>query len=223
LKNKFLNLLSYFKDVSLETSQSQYNPHLEVLLVESRHQLVTKDAIYSFDDKYENFYRTFKAINWEKLNAKNVLVLGLGLGSVIYMLEKKLNLHFKYTCLEIDPEIVRLAQKYTLDYIESQVEIYNTDAYNYVNINESKFDLILMDIFQSSIIPHKFQSPEFLDKLKTSLTDGGLLLYNRMNINEADKFDNTLFNESFHQAFPNGKILTVKDNIVLVSNRNYLL
>ena len=100
--------LSYVKEISLEQTYSVYNPHLEVLLVEGRHQLVTEDAIYSFDDKYINFDEAFKRINWQKIKGKRVLVLGLGLGSVILLLEKKYGLDLDYTAVEIDPEICRL-------------------------------------------------------------------------------------------------------------------
>ena len=44
--------LSYFKEVTLEETGSEYNEVLEVLLVQGRHQLATEDAIYSYDDKY---------------------------------------------------------------------------------------------------------------------------------------------------------------------------
>jgi len=87
VRSTWQKILSYFIDLSLEKSSSPYNPYLEVLLVKGRNQLITKNAIYSFDDKYENFYTSFNKIAWQKLKAKNALILGLGLGSVIYMLE----------------------------------------------------------------------------------------------------------------------------------------
>ena len=65
--------LSYFTDVSLEQTSSQFNAFLEVLLVNGRHQLVTEGAVYYFDDKYENFNFIFKKINWKKKNGNNNL------------------------------------------------------------------------------------------------------------------------------------------------------
>ncbi|MBT8234390.1 MAG: hypothetical protein HKO66_08515 [Saprospiraceae bacterium] len=214
--------LSYFKDVSLEQTSSNYNPHLEVLLVDGRHQLITKDAIYSFDDKYDNFYRSLKKINWELLTGKKVLVLGLGLGSVIYILEKKLNRIFEYTAVEIDEEIVRLAQKYTLNHLQSYVEVMVVDAAQYLRINNETYDLILMDIFQSAVIPEKFQDDVFLSTLKSKLNDNGLLLYNRMYANKSDLNENELFESQFSEIFPNNTVLSIKDNLVYFSDKKYL-
>ena len=216
-------ILSYFIDISLEKSNSAYNPYLEVLLVKGRNQLITKNAIYSFDDKYKNFYDSFKRIDWDKLNVKNVLILGLGLGSVIYMLEKKFNKNFKYTCVEIDPEIIRLAQKYTFNNLKSNTEIYQADAESFVRLNSQKYDLILMDVFQNAKIPQKFDNIEFIEELKTKLSSNALLLYNRMNINQEDNILNTNFAKNFKSVFPEYIDLEVLDNLVFFSRKDIVL
>ena len=220
--NKFKKLLSYFKDVSLEQTYSEFNPHLEVLLVNGRHQLITEDAIYSFEDKYDNFYESFKKVNWPSFHPQRVLVLGLGLGSVIYILEKKFNLKFEYTAVEIDAEIVRMAHKYTLSQLDSYVEVMLVDAMDYLNITSDKYDMILMDIFQSAEIPVKFQSIDFLQVLQSRLNSEGLLMYNRMNVNSKDKNSNTRFEEEFGNVFENYQIIPVKDNLMFVSDRKFL-
>lgn len=215
--------LSYLKDISLEKSSSEFNPHLEVLLVNGRHQLVTKDAIYSFDDKYINFYESFLKINWDKFKCKKVLVLGLGLGSVIYMLEKNLKKSFEYTAVEIDHEIVRLAEKYTLSKLNSYVETIVTDASHYIQLAQNKYDLILMDVFQSSEIPKEFQSDTFLDSLKQTLSQDGLLIYNRMNISDTDKSLNTAFSTKFEQHFSQYRQYQIINNMIYFSNSKFLL
>jgi len=220
--NKFQKLLSYLKDISLEETYSEFNPYLEVLLVNGRHQLITKDAIYSFDDKYDNFHESFNKINWEIYQPKKVLVLGLGLGSVIYILEKKFNQLLEYTAVEIDAEIVRMANKYTLKNLKSYVEVMLVDAENYLNITYNKYDLILMDIFQSAEIPTKFQNSEFIKQLSTRLTKNGLLLYNRMNANQKDIENNKTFDKHFSAIFPKYHSISIKDNLMYVSDQKYL-
>ncbi|NBU52453.1 MAG: hypothetical protein EBS24_07505, partial [Chitinophagia bacterium] len=186
MRSTWQKILSYFIDLSLEKSSSPYNPYLEVLLVKGRNQLITKNAIYSFDDKYENFYTSFNKIAWQKLKAKNALILGLGLGSVIYMLENNFKKKFSYDCVEIDPEIIRLAEKYSLNKIKSPVQTFQTDAHSYVNISSQQYDLILMDVFQSAKVPGKFETIDFLNALKSILNSNGVILYNRMNISHSD-------------------------------------
>lgn len=223
MKHPFLQtLLSYFKDISLEKSQSPYNPYLEVLLVQGRHQLITSDAIYSFDDKYINFYSAFKKLNWHNAEVKDVLVLGLGLGSVVLMLEKNFGFNFNYTSIEIDPEICKLAQKYTLAELDSYVEVVCADAMSFLDVNEEKYDLIIMDIFQSALIPQKFQSVEYLKLLQSKLNVNGILLYNRMNISERDDRENQTFRNRFKNIFPQGKELKVSDNLIFINDRQYI-
>lgn len=215
--------LSYVKEISLEQTYSVYNPHLEVLLVEGRHQLVTEDAIYSFDDKYINFDEAFKRINWQKIKGKRVLVLGLGLGSVILLLEKKYGLDLDYTAVEIDPEICRLCNKYTLANLKSPVEILPTEAMQFLNTRNEQYDLIIMDIFQSGDIPLRFQSETYLNLLKAKLEPQGLLLYNRMNINENHKRENKNFLPLMTQIFPQSTHIEIKDNIICVNDSQHLV
>lgn len=222
MATKIKKLLSYVKDISLEETFSEFNPHLEVLLVNGRHQLITKDAIYSYDDKYDNFYKSFKQINWSIFKPKKVLVLGLGLGSVIYILEKKFDFIFDYIAVEIDSEIVRMAHKYTLKHLKSYVEVMLVDAENYLNITTENYDLILMDIFQSSEIPEKFQNTAFLSKLSSRLNANGLLFYNRMNATDSDKASNIQFDADFKDIFPNCTSIPIKDNLMYLSEQKYL-
>jgi len=220
--NRFQKIISYIKDVSLEETFSEFNPHLEVLLVNGRHQLITKDAIYSYDDKYDNFYDSFKKVNWDKFKPQKVLVLGLGLGSVIYILEKKFKLIFDYTAIEIDYEIVRMAHKYTLKNLKSYVEVMLVDAETYLNITSENYDLILMDIFQSAEIPSKFQNIDFLKQLSSRINPDGMLFYNRMNASESDKDCNKEFDSNFKRIFPNYESIKIKDNLMFVSEQKYL-
>ena len=81
--------LSYLTPIRLEESASEYNPELTVMLDRGRLQLLSGNAIYSWDDLYHNFTRAFTQLQPENLGYQDVLLLGLGLGSVPYILEKK--------------------------------------------------------------------------------------------------------------------------------------
>ena len=83
-------ILSYFFEFHIESAPSEINPHLYVSLNRGRYQLSTANAIYSFEDLYDNFFDAFKKVNLDQYPIKNVLVLGLGLGSIPLMLEKNL-------------------------------------------------------------------------------------------------------------------------------------
>ena len=59
-----------------------------------------------------------------------------------------------------------------------------------------------------------------MEKVKYMLANEGVLLYNRLNLNENNFMDTQLFNnEVFQKTFPESKEIFVKTNIIL-SNRN---
>ncbi|MEL7021873.1 MAG: hypothetical protein AAGK47_09700, partial [Bacteroidota bacterium] len=94
--------LSYLTEIHIESAPSEINPHLYVSLRRGRYQLCTANAIYSYEDLYSNFYKAFEQVNLHKIKGDRVLILGYGMGSIPYILEKKMNYDFNYTAIEID-------------------------------------------------------------------------------------------------------------------------
>ena len=82
----------------------------------------------------------------------------------------------------------------------------------------TKYDMIIMDIFQSALIPEKFQTQEFIDVLNTRLHDKGILLFNRMAISDRDERENKQFRKLFKTNYPEMAELKIKDNLVFVNN-----
>jgi spermidine synthase len=188
-----------------------------------RYQLSTAHAVYSFGDLYSNFAQTFKQCKLEDLPGKEVLVLGLGLGSIPYMLEKKLGLDLHYTAVEIDEVIIDLAYRYTLAELDSPIEIICTDAEIFVSSTYQRYDLICMDVFLDDQIPGPFQQVEFLEQLQRLLAPGGLLLFNVLALRKTDrKQAERFFAQVFMPVFPQSTFVEVEYNWVLVNERRWL-
>jgi len=216
-------IISYVKDVLIESTFSEYNEVLEVYLSNGRYQLCTEGAIYSYEDKYINFTEIFKKINWNLLNIEKVLVLGLGLASVPQMLEQVFDKKFEYHAVEIDEEIIRLADKYILDELDSPIQIFEMDAEIFVEITSEKYDMIVVDIFDDASVPPKFETKTFLKKTKNLLKPNGVLLYNRLNTNPETLRHTLQFNSDvFVEVFPKSTPFYIKDNIVLCSDKEVL-
>lgn len=215
--------LSYIVEIHLESAASSYNPHLYVSMRLGRFQLSTAHAVYSFADLYVNFAKAFAQCKLEDLPGKDALVLGLGLGSIPYILEKKMGLDFHITVVEIDEVIIDLAYRYTLSELKSPIDLICTDAEIFVASTYQKFDLICMDVFLDDQIPGPFQQVEFLEQLQDLLNPGGLLLFNvlalrKMDLKKAGKF----FSEVFKQVFPQATFVEVESNWVLVNEQSML-
>ena len=212
------HLISYFKDVHIESAQSIFNDELDVLLVKGEYQLVTPEAIYSYGTKYDNYFQAFKKIKIKNISIDNVLVLGLGLGSIPYMLEKYFKCIYSYTAVEIDEAIIYLASKYVLDGLESDVTTMCTNALTYVEIDTRQYDLIAMDVFISDYIPEEFETLDYLQKLAKRLSPNGIILFNRLYHFEKDKKKtDQYFKDVFLKVFPKGSFVEINGNKVLTN------
>ncbi|MBK7409305.1 MAG: hypothetical protein IPL49_07235 [Saprospirales bacterium] len=210
--------LSYFVEWHVESAPSSINPHLYVSLSRGRYQLSTARAIYSFGDLYENFTRSFRRMKTEDLQVENVLLLGLGLGSVPFMLERVFQKNFHYTAVEIDESVIYLANKYVLSSLQSPVEVVCTDALAYVQQCTQTYDLIAMDIFLEDVIPGEFESVEYLRQLASLLTPHGVLLFNRLSRTPEDlRRTQTYYRQIFRRVFPASTYLDVSGNWMLVN------
>lgn len=209
-------------DIRLESTSSDYNEELHVILSRGRHQLCTANAIYSFDDLYDNYRRAFKLLKVQQRKVDNILILGLGLGSIPSMLKKKFGLTPHFTAVEIDDEVIYLAQKYVLDDLGANMQIVCADAHSFVLQSTETYDLICMDVFIDDVVPSKFEQQKFLSALNQALGENGILLYNRLSRTREDKTTTkAFFDQAFKSVFTEGEYLDVKGNWML-TNKNWL-
>ncbi|MBP7184508.1 MAG: fused MFS/spermidine synthase [Saprospiraceae bacterium] len=215
--------LSYLFPFSLEVLQSEVSGTLEVCLNKGRLMLCAENAIYSYGDLYYNFTKIFLDFKFEQLQGKRVLVLGLGLGSIPFMLEKIFHQDLDYTMVEIDEDVIYLAEKYVLHELESSIQIIQADALVFTAVSKQKFDLICVDIFKDAAIPEEFQTVEFLQNLALMLNRDGVLLYNTLANDDTHlQLSEQYYNDVFHKTFLDSTSIKVANNLMLVSNKNYL-
>jgi SAM-dependent methyltransferase len=210
--------LSYLIEMHIESAPSPTNPHLYVSLKRGRYQLSTARAIYSYGDLYDNFNKTFQAIRLDKWPVENVLLLGLGLGSIPFMLERNFHKNYQYTAVEIDEAVAYLAHKYVLSGLQSPIETVCANALDYVDQCRETFDLIAMDIFLEDHIPDEFETEDFLRQLAGLLSPNGILLYNRLSRTKED-LDRTrvFYRDVFSVVFPNAAYVDAGGNWVLIN------
>ena len=217
---------SYLRPLTLETTSSALNPLLEVQLSRGRYMLCTENAVYSYSDLYDNFSDTFAALNIGdyKIGARKIeeiLVLGLGLGSIPEMLERVFKQKYYYTCIEADEEVIVLAEKYVLKHLKSGMDIVYADAGEWVWITEQTFDVICVDIFVDDSTPSDFQTLDFVEQCASLLNEGGFLVYNCLAYNVSDTkkaqiFYDNVFSKVFEKPLFSNEILKLRCNWMLV-------
>lgn len=187
------------------------------MLNRGRFQLLSGNAVYSWDDLYRNFSYAFGQINLAQRNYHDVLILGLGLGSVPFILERTYKRDYRYVAVEWDETVAELAYRYTLSRLKSPVEVITADAEMFVQICEEQFDLIIVDIFEDDLVPPQFEDPDFLRDCDELLLPGGMLLFNRLHgehkdIVSAERF----YNHTFTKVFPNARYIDTQGNWIMV-------
>ncbi len=217
-------LLSYATPLTLETSQSDYNPLLRVALKRGQYQLLSANAIYSYGAMYDNFVKAFQRIDIKNRTVEDVLILGFGLGSIPYMLEKVFDRKYYYTAVEIDAEVLHLANKYVVPDLDSSINFIVSDAQSFVAVCEEQFQLICMDVFLDDKVPEELQEEDFLEDVKRLLAPGGILLYNKLAYREPDKKEALHFLETrFSTVFPKAGFMDVDGNFILVNDQAFII
>lgn len=208
--------LSHVAPLTIEETGSEYNPELTVRLDKGRIQLLSGNAIYSWEDLYHNFARALETVDPVKRNPKKILLLGLGLGSVPYLLEKTYGLRCHYVSVDWDEAVAELAEKYTLSQLSSTTEVVIADATVFVAVCEETFDWIVVDIFEDNTTPESVEDEDFLSDCRALLRPGGLLLFNRLYHSDRDKIlTERFYEEKFKKTFPEGWKIDTKGNWIL--------
>lgn len=212
--------LSYFTEVHIESVDSDLNPGLHLCLSQGRYQLCVENAIYSYEDKYDNFRDTFSQIDLSEYYGKKILILGFGMGSIPILLEKDPKFHAEFSCVEYDESVIYLFQKYLAEKVRSRMEFFVTDAKRFIEVNAEKYDMIAMDVFIEDRIPAAFKEVEFIELLRDSLSENGLLIWNHLYHYEKDRtMADEFFEDKFLKTFPNGSFFRTQGNKMLLNKK----
>ena len=217
--NFAIQFLSYIFPIRLEKSITKSNLQLFLMLNKGRLQLGTKDAIYSWEDLYYPFQIAFDK-NFEKIkDAKSCLIIGLGMGSIVSILNKKMNLKsIQFTGIEKEEPIVNWVKKYEQLIADCSINIIHNDAENITMIKNQKFDLIAIDVFQNRSVPAFIQSRKYLSVCSQMLNDSGVLFLNII-VQDAEKLTNENFEINFKSIFIKHQIIYLKANQVWIGEK----
>jgi spermidine synthase len=134
------------------------------------------------------------------------------------MLEKKY--HQKISCVgvEIDAEIIRLAEKYVLPDLECPIELFCCDAGDFMTQCHTTFDVICVDLFLDALVPPQFEETTFLKMVQKALAPEGILIYNKLAYSDQDKAAAaTFFDTKFKEVFPSAMLFDAVGNYMLLN------
>lgn len=115
----------------------------------------------------------------DNYNFSDIGIIGLGTGAMNCMFENK-NIDF----FEIDQEIINIAKNHFsyLDICKNKQNFLLGDARIKIkNINDNKYDIIVIDAFSSDAIPVHLITEEAISLYRNKLKDNGLLVFHISN------------------------------------------
>ena len=159
----------------------------------------SKNTNYSYGSLQRILRRGLQSIGFKNIKDSNsILVLGIAGGSVIKTLVNEIDFKGEITGVEIDPEIISLANKYfKLNEIQN-LTIIIEDANQFVQKTNQSFELIIIDIFQDNSMPEFLFETVFIKNTKSLLIPGGYLLFNTMIHTKSDQERNKLYHNHFN-------------------------
>jgi spermidine synthase len=128
----------------LEERESKYNGHLKVVKTLGMGTYIQAGGLTQSGGIVETIWKsTLKQI---KDTCENILILGLGGGTLAKLLRKKYP-KAKITGVEIDPIMIELGKKY-LDLDKYNIDIKIQDAFIFLKNNKNKkYDLLIVDTY----------------------------------------------------------------------------
>lgn len=195
--NSFQKYWSYFFRLIVEKQKSKFNEQLIVAIQDGKYVLNTKNANYSFASLHRVFQKVFHKIDITNQPFKNILLLGVGAGSIPAIIYNELKLNPIIDGVEIDEKVIDLGNKYFELNSFTNLNVIVDDATDFVKKTDKKYDLIIVDLFNGINVPTEFLTLHFFWQLKELLNiKGGLLLnfvaYNHETKTKAKVIENEL-------------------------------
>ncbi|MGK4567899.1 spermidine synthase [Flavobacterium sp. 3HN19-14] len=186
--------LSYLIPITVFEKKSEWSKNIEVTWNNGELVMDSKNTNYSYGSLQRILRKGLKKIGYDRIIAmENILVLGVAGGSVIKTITSEINYKGRITGVDIDENVIAIANKYfALDKIPN-LEIVIDDAFEFVLKTKEKYDLIIIDIFQDTTMPNFLFESFFVRRIGFLLAENGVAMFNTMLLNQEDNIRNQHF------------------------------
>lgn len=193
---------SYFIPINILKKNSAVSKSLEVTWNNGQLVLDSKNTNYSYGSLQRILKKGLKYIGYERIKKfEHILILGVAGGSVIKTLVDEVKFKGKMTGVELDKEVVEIANTYfKLNQIKN-LELIIDDAFEFVLKTKLQYDLIIIDIFQDTTMPNFLFEDFFVNRVNFLLNPEGFILFNTMVISEKDRIRNLDYKKKFDSNY----------------------
>jgi SAM-dependent methyltransferase len=145
------------------------------------------------------FLHVLEAVRFLRPAAKEMLIVGLGSGSLPRVLAAS---GIRSDVVEIDPAVVEFAERYFG--FSTPGEVFLEDARTFIRSTDRRYDLIVHDTFTGGSVPEHLLSLEVLREMHELLRPGGVLSLNFVGYQRGPHVEGTwAVARTLRAAFPN--------------------
>jgi len=197
--------LSYLWPFTRKIS-SDINGILEITYINGKKVLDSANANYSYGSLQKVLEFGLKRISLGSVD--NLLILGMGGGSIIQSFRSSFNFKGNIVAVELDPTVIQIAKEEFGIMESDNLKIVQEDAFHYAKNTNKKFQLIVIDLFIDARVPSIFYQKEFCSNISKLLSPGGSFIFNlgvnledenqlaqRVISNFAGQFDFQIYND----------------------------
>lgn len=137
---------------------------------------------------------------------ERVLIVGLGGGAMVRFF-RHYDPQLTVDAVEIDPAVVKIADRYFGVRSGDRVNVVTADAFQYFDRTEARYDVIYMDAFlkpakdtDATGVPLRLKTEEFYRNVQTKLKPDGLVAFN-LNRHKASESDVSAIRGAFAQVY----------------------
>lgn len=194
----FQKLISFFIPIKIKSLNSPINGPLYINLYKNKFILDTKNINYSYGKLQEILHIGLNVIGKKNIKTcNNILVLGLGTGSVVETLVKDFDFKKDIIGIEKDPLIIDLTHQYYEIQHFSNLTIHQKDTFEFVLETKIKYDLIIIDIFLDNQMPQFLFESFFQSRLLEILNTNKYILFNTFIFDQKNKERNKQYQNYF--------------------------
>jgi spermidine synthase len=190
--------LSYFVPINIYRKKSALSKDIEITWNNGQLVMDSKNTNYSYGSLQRILRKGLKTIGYKNIALmQHILVLGVAGGSVIETLVEEIKYQGRITGVEIDSEIIAIANEYFELNRVPNLEIVIDDAFEFVLKTKEKYDLIIIDIFQDTKMPNFLFEKFFINRISFLLNERGRILFNTMLLDDKQEKRNAEFIAEF--------------------------
>jgi spermidine synthase len=153
---------------------------------------------------------------------KKILMLGLGIGTLPRAFSELLP-NSQIDIVDINNALYEINKKYFYFDIDlyTNIQFHLDDAFDFVKKaieNNTKYDLIISDLFDENYIPEKFLTNEYMQNIKQIMTEDGLFTINSFINSKTRTAEDNLIKNNFGKNFVS---LSGSNKITITTQDNY--